>query len=51
MCSLLIQDYTTSVELCVKGLPGTENKKAYLPFCFGEVLLYLCADVLLDILI
>ena len=50
-CSFLIKDCTTAVELCDEELPGGENKRAHLPLSSGEVLLYLCTDIFLDVLI
>lgn len=47
----LFQDRTTTVELCEEELPGRDNKKAYLPFSSGKVLLYLRTHILLDVLI
>lgn len=49
--SFLIKDCTTTVELCDEELPGGENKRAHLPLSSGEVLLYLCAHIFLDVLI
>lgn len=53
-CMSLFKDKDIQLLLhCLKKktLPESENKRPYLPFSSGKVLFYLCAHVLLDVLI